>query len=118
MTIPTSDSAYDLEALTVCEAVKHWRCYLEGCSKFLVVLDHDTLPHLLTQPNNMVNERQARYLRGLQPSVGTMTLAYRKGAFARCTYKFGDRILHFRPQFIARFHREGEQITTEVPAAV
>jgi hypothetical protein len=25
--------AYDLEALVVCEAIKHWRCYLEGCSK-------------------------------------------------------------------------------------
>jgi hypothetical protein len=42
-------SAYDLEALAVCEAVKHWRCYLEGCSKFLVVTDHDTLRHLLRQ---------------------------------------------------------------------
>jgi hypothetical protein len=39
-------SAYDLEALAVCEAVKHWRCYLEGCPKFLVVTDHDTLRHL------------------------------------------------------------------------
>jgi hypothetical protein len=35
--------AYDLEAFAVCEAVKHWRCYLEWCSKFLVVTDHDTL---------------------------------------------------------------------------
>jgi hypothetical protein len=35
--------AYDLEALAVCEAVKHLRCYLEGCSKFLVVTYHDTL---------------------------------------------------------------------------
>jgi hypothetical protein len=36
-------SAYDLEALAVCETVKHWRCYLEGCSKFLVETYHDTL---------------------------------------------------------------------------
>jgi hypothetical protein len=32
------------------------------------------------QPNNMLNKRQARYLRDLQPFVGSMTLAYRKGA--------------------------------------
>jgi hypothetical protein len=30
--------AYDLEALAVCKAVKHWRCYLEGWSKYLVVI--------------------------------------------------------------------------------
>jgi hypothetical protein len=73
-------SAYDLEALAVCEAVKHWRCYLEGCFKFLVVTDHDTLRHLLRQPNNRLNKRQARYLRDLKAFVGSMTLAYRKGA--------------------------------------
>jgi hypothetical protein len=72
--------AYDLEALAVCEAVEHWRCYLEECSKFLVVTKHDTLRHLLKQPNNGVNKRQARYMRDLQSFVGSMTLAYRKGA--------------------------------------
>jgi hypothetical protein len=72
--------AYDLEALAVREAVNHWRCYLEGCSKFLVVIDHDTQRDLPRQPNNMLNKRQARYLRNLQPFVGTTTLAYRKGA--------------------------------------
>jgi hypothetical protein len=73
-------SAYDSEALAVCEAVKHWRCYLEGCSKFLVVADHETVRHLLRQPNNRLNKRQARYLRDLQRFVGSMTLACRKGA--------------------------------------
>jgi hypothetical protein len=73
-------SAYDLEVLAVCEAVKHWRCYLEGCSNFLVITNHDTLRHLLGQTNNMLNKRQARYLRDLQPFVGSMTLAYREGA--------------------------------------
>jgi hypothetical protein len=48
--------AYYLEALAVCEAVKHWRCYLEGCSKFLVVTHHDTVRYLLTQPNNKLNK--------------------------------------------------------------
>jgi hypothetical protein len=73
-------SAHDLEALAVCEDVKHWRSYLQRCSKFLVVTYHDTLRHLLIQPNNMLNKRQARYLRDLQPFVGSMTLAYHKGA--------------------------------------
>jgi hypothetical protein len=72
--------ACDLEALAACEAVKHWRCYLEGCSRFLVVRDHDTLRHLLWQSNNMLNKRQARYLRDLQPFVCSMSRAYRKGA--------------------------------------
>jgi hypothetical protein len=73
-------SAYDLEALAVCEEIKHWRCYLEGCSKFLVVTYNDTLRHLLKQPNNKLNKRQARYIRGLQPFMGSMTLAHPKGA--------------------------------------
>jgi hypothetical protein len=87
-------STYDLEALAVCEDVKHWRCYLEGCSKFLVVTYHDTLRHLLRQPNNMLNKRQARYLRDLQPFVGAMTLAYRKGALNE------DDPLSRRPYFV------------------
>jgi hypothetical protein len=58
-------SAHDLEALAVCEAVKHWRYYLEECSKFLIVTDHVTLRHPLMQPNNMLNKRQARCLRDL-----------------------------------------------------
>jgi hypothetical protein len=36
--------------------------------------------HPLKQHNNKLIKRQARYLRDLQPFVGSMTLAYRKGA--------------------------------------
>lgn len=72
-------SAYDLEALAVCESIKHWRCYLEGCCRFLVVSDHDTLRHLLRQPAERLNRRQVRYVRDLQPYVGSISLAYRKG---------------------------------------
>jgi hypothetical protein len=32
------------------------------------------------QPNKRLNKRQTRYLRDLQPFVGSMTFAYRKGA--------------------------------------
>jgi hypothetical protein len=35
---------------------------------------------MLRQPSNTLNKRQARYLRDLQPFVGSMKLAYRKGA--------------------------------------
>jgi hypothetical protein len=44
-------SAYDLKTLAVCEALKLWRCYLEGYSKFLIVIDHDALRHLRKQSN-------------------------------------------------------------------
>jgi hypothetical protein len=73
-------TAYDFQALAVCEAVRHCKCYLEGCSKVLVVTYHDTLRYLLRQPNKRLNKRQARYPRDLQPFVGSMTLAYRKRA--------------------------------------
>jgi hypothetical protein len=72
--------AFDLEALAVCEAVKHWGCYLEGCSKLLVVTNYERLQHLLKQPNIMPNKRQARYLLDLQSFVGSMTLGYCKRA--------------------------------------
>jgi hypothetical protein len=52
-----------------------WRCYLEGCSKFLVVSDHDTLRHLLRQQKDMLNKQIACYVRDLQPFIGAMTVA-------------------------------------------
>jgi hypothetical protein len=69
-----------MEAFGVCKAVEHWRYYLGSCSNVLVGTDHDTLRHLHMQPNNMLNKRQARYLRDLQSFVGTITFVYRKGA--------------------------------------
>jgi hypothetical protein len=75
-----SYSANDLEALGVCRAVRHWRCYIEGGSKFLVVSDHDTLRHPLMQPNDRLNKRHVGYVRDLPPFVGAMTMAYRKGS--------------------------------------
>mmetsp|Transcript_32607 Transcript_32607/g.82239 ORF Transcript_32607/g.82239 Transcript_32607/m.82239 type:complete len:736 (-) Transcript_32607:576-2783(-) len=52
---------------------------LEGCCRFLVVSDHDTLRHLLRQPAERLNRRQVRYVRDLQPLVGSISLAHRKG---------------------------------------
>jgi C4-dicarboxylate-specific signal transduction histidine kinase len=51
---------------------------LRRVSKFLVVTDHDTLRHLLKQPNDKLNKRLARYLRDLQPFVGSTTNALRE----------------------------------------
>jgi hypothetical protein len=99
-------SAYDLEALAVCEALKHWRCYLEGCSKFLVVADHDTVRHLLKQPNNKLDKRQARYFRDLQPLVGSMTLAFRKGALNEADPL--SRRPDFVPHATIQLSRDGE----------
>jgi hypothetical protein len=63
---------------------------------FLVIKDHETLRHLLRQPNNIPNKRQARYLRDLQPFQGSMTLAYRKGALTE------DDPLSRRPYFVPK----------------
>jgi hypothetical protein len=52
-------SAYDFEALAVCEAVKHLWCDLDGCSKFLVVTNPDTLRYLLGQLNNKLNNHES-----------------------------------------------------------
>jgi hypothetical protein len=67
------------KVLFVCEAVKHLICYLEGRSKFLVVSDCDTLRHLLKQPNDGLNKRQARYVRDVQPLTSAMNLPHCKG---------------------------------------
>jgi hypothetical protein len=70
------------------------------------------------QPNKMLNKRQARCLRNLQPFVGSMTLAYRKEAL--------DEVdpLSRRPDFVSHaafplfWDGEVTRITTEVPAAL
>jgi hypothetical protein len=49
-------TAYDLEALAVCEAFKQLRCCLEGCFKFLILSHHDTLRCLLMQPPSKLNK--------------------------------------------------------------
>jgi hypothetical protein len=46
----------------------------------MVVLDHDTVHHLLRQPNDRPNKRHARYVLDLQPFTGAITLAYCKGS--------------------------------------
>jgi hypothetical protein len=51
----------------------------------------------------MLNERQARFLRDLQPFVGSMTLAYRKGALNEA-YPLSRRLDFVRSYFMPQFH--------------
>jgi hypothetical protein len=53
---------------------------VKDCFKFLVVIDRDTERHVLMHPYSMLSNRQARYLRDLQPFVGTMSFVYPNGA--------------------------------------
>jgi hypothetical protein len=83
-----------------------------------------TLRHLLGQPNNITNKWQGRYLRDLQPFVGTVTLAHHKGALSEVD------TLRRRPDFVHQailplFFEQGErcsvgreQLTAEVPVVV
>jgi hypothetical protein len=52
------------------------------------------MQRFLGQPNDTLNKRQARYLRDLQPFMGTMTLTYRKEALSDA-YP-----LNWRPNFV------------------
>jgi hypothetical protein len=45
-----------------------------------VVFNNDKQRHLLMQPSDRLNKRQARYMCDLQPFMGAMSLAYRKGS--------------------------------------
>ena len=54
------------ELLGCVEALKHWRCFLEGVSaeQLTVVTAHDPLVHLQTQKD--LSRRQARWIEFLQ----------------------------------------------------
>jgi hypothetical protein len=58
------------------------------------------------QPNNMLNKRQARYVRDLQPFVDSMTLAYRKVALNEVDPL--SRRLDFIPQAKVPLFWDGE----------
>ena len=72
-------SAYDREALAATEAVQQWRCYLEGCKAFDLVVDHSTLQYLMRQSSENLTPRQQRLVERLQTYAGYMSIRYRKG---------------------------------------
>jgi hypothetical protein len=67
--------------------------------------------HMFRQPNYRLTKRQARYLRDLQPFVGTMTLACHKRAVNEADP------LSRRPYFVLHatipFFGDGEVLTHE-----
>ena len=63
---------HEQELLAVVEALKHWRCYLEACERFLISTDHDTLKHFMKQQN--LSARQARWLEYISPYANNMDI--------------------------------------------
>jgi hypothetical protein len=79
------------------------------------------MQHGLRQPNNILNKRQARYLRDFQPFVGTMTLAYRKGSHERSRSVKPETILRTLGHGTITLGWRGSMrciFATEVPAVV
>jgi hypothetical protein len=70
------------------------------------VTDYDTLRHLLKLQNNRLSKWEARNSQDLQPFVGLMTLAYRKGAMNEAD-PF-SRTPHFVPEATAPLFWDGE----------
>jgi hypothetical protein len=69
---------HEQELLAVVHALRHWRCYLEGCKKVTVITDHDTLRHFFNQKD--LSRRQARWLALLATYQGILDIVYRRGA--------------------------------------
>lgn len=68
-------AVHEKEAFAIVNALRVWRCYLEG-QKFTVVTDHQSLKYLQTQPN--LSRRQARWMEEL--SQYDFTIEYKPGA--------------------------------------
>ena len=68
---------HEQELFAVVSALRHWRHYLDGCERFLVVTDHDTLKHFMTQKE--MSKRQAGWLEVISPFANNMDIFYRRG---------------------------------------
>ena len=42
---------YDQEVLAIAATLNEYRIYIELCSSFVVIMDHQPLVHIPTQPN-------------------------------------------------------------------
>ena len=69
---------HEKELLAVVDAIKTFRCYLEGCAKITVITDHDTLRHFMKQKD--LSGRRARWSEYLAPYTSYMEIIYRKGS--------------------------------------
>jgi hypothetical protein len=70
--------AHEQELLAVHDALRKFRCYLDGAAGFTVITDHDTLRHFFRQRD--LSTRQVRWLQVLSPYQGQMDVMYKKGA--------------------------------------
>ena len=69
---------HEKELLAVVDAVRTFRCYIEGCKKCTVITDHDTLKYFLTQKE--LSGRRARWSEFLAPFAHYLEIIYRKGS--------------------------------------
>ena len=70
-------SIHERELLAVVDAVRHYRCYIDGCRKLTICTDHDSLRHFMKQPD--LHDRRARWAMELSPYTNVMDIVYRKG---------------------------------------
>jgi hypothetical protein len=68
---------HEHELRAVVEALRHWRCYLEGCDRFLISTDHDTLKHFMKQQH--LSARHTHWLEDISPYANNMDIFYRRG---------------------------------------
>ena len=68
---------HEQELLAIVRSIQHLRHYLEGCAHFLVVTDHSTIKHFMTQPQ--ASRRQAGWIEILSPYANNMDIFYKKG---------------------------------------
>ena len=95
---------HEQELLAVVAALRHWRHYLHGCAHFLVLTDHSTLKHFMTQQTQLSN-RQASWLQTVQQFANNMTIYYRRG-----DENPGDGLSR-RPDFVAPPKHQQEVLT-------
>ena len=69
---------HEKELLAVVDAIKTFRCYLEGCARITVITDHDTLRHFMKQKD--LSGRRARWSEYLSPYISYLEILYRKGS--------------------------------------
>ena len=100
---------HEKELLAVIDAVRTFRCYIEGCKKCTVITDHDTLKYFLTQKE--LAGRRARWSEFLAPFAHYLEIIYRKGSTNQAD------ALSRRPDLETQLAPYLDDITDPVPSA-
>ena len=69
---------HEQELLGVVDALRTFRCYLDGCAEFTVITDHHSLKYFFSQRE--LSRRQVRWLQIIAPFQRAMNIVYKKGA--------------------------------------